>query len=109
MAILAGIGVDCWDRRLIVRLSTGQTAAVRANDDVSKPNEIQRGVHRGCLISPMLFNIYAEAIVKEALDNLDVGVKIGGVLVKAVLLMKATLQQTSNLLMRSKTYFIQVY
>ena len=45
---------------------------------------IGRGVRQGCLISPVLFNIYAEAMMKEALHSLEEGVKVGGVLIKAV-------------------------
>ena len=36
------------------------------------------GVYRGCILSPLLFNIYAEAIFAEELDAVQKGVKING-------------------------------
>ena len=63
-----------WDRR------TG----IRVNHQVKKPSEIGHGVRQGCSLSPLLFNIYAEAIIREALYGLDEGVKVGGEYVKAV-------------------------
>ena len=84
MEILTSIGVDWRDRRLIAALYMEQTAVVRVNNELSEPSEIGRGVRQGCLISPVLFNVYAEAIMREALDSVDDGVKVGGELVKAV-------------------------
>jgi len=42
------------------------------------------GVRQGCLISPTLFNVYAEAMMKEALDDLKEGICVGGELVQSV-------------------------
>ena len=66
-------GVDWRDRRLIAELHMEQTAVVRINSEVTKPCLIGRGVRQGCFISPMLFNIYAEAMMKEALHSLEEG------------------------------------
>ena len=39
---------------------------------------IEKGVHQGCLLSPCLFNLYAEHIMRNAgLDELQAGIKIG--------------------------------
>ena len=38
-----------------------------------------KGVHQGCIVSPFLFNFYAEYIMQNArLDEAQVGIKIAG-------------------------------
>ena len=41
--------------------------------------KIEKGVRQGCLLSPCLFNLYTEHIMRNAgLDELKPGIKIGG-------------------------------
>ena len=41
--------------------------------------KIEKGVQQGCLMSPCLFKLYTEHIMKSAgLDELQAGIKIGG-------------------------------
>ena len=41
--------------------------------------QIGKGVHRGCILSPCLFNFYAEYIVRNAgLEEAQAGIKISG-------------------------------
>ena len=61
-----------------------QTAVVRIDSEVTEPCLIGKGVIQRCLISPVLFNIYAEAMMKEALHSLEEGVEVEKALIKAV-------------------------
>ena len=84
MEILKEIEVDWRDRRLIVDLYMRQKAVVRLMDGDSEPGTIGRGVRQGCPLSPLLFSIYAEAMMKEAMTELDEGIRVGGELIKSV-------------------------
>ena len=64
MSILKDLGVDWRDRRIITTLYMGQTASVRTDQGEAGPCVIGRGVRQGCLLSHLLFNIYAEAMMK---------------------------------------------
>ena len=74
--ILNDIGLDGKDLRLLEKLYWNQKAAVRVGGEVSEWQDIKRGVRQGCVLSPDLFNIYSEIIMRD-LENLE-GLKIGG-------------------------------
>ena len=82
--ILKEIGVDWRDRRLIMNLYLNQKAIVRIQQEYSDEGEIGRGVRQGCSLSPLLFNIYAEAMMVEAMEGIEEGIKVGGKLIKDV-------------------------
>lgn len=84
MEVLTAIQVDWRDKRLIMELYMGQEAVVRVADGESQPAIIGRGVRQGCPLSPLLFSIYAEMMMKEAMENIEEGVKIGGEWLKDV-------------------------
>ena len=64
---------------LLRNLCAGQEATVRTLYGTTDWFKIEKGIQRGCLLSPCLFNLYAEHIMRNArLDELQAGIKIGG-------------------------------
>ena len=64
---------------LLRNLYAGQEATVRTLYGTTDWFKIDKGVRQGCLLSPCLFNLYAEYIMRNArLDMLQAGIKIGG-------------------------------
>src|SRR6478609_5662962 len=84
MKVLQSIGVDWRDRRLISELYMNEEAVVRIAGGKSDSGIIGRGVSQGCPVSPLLFSIYAEMMMKEALENLEEGIRVGGELIQDV-------------------------
>ena len=57
----------------------GQEATVRTLYGTTDWFKIEKGVQQGCLLSPCLFNLHTEHILRNArLDELQAGIKIGG-------------------------------
>ena len=57
----------------------GQEATVRTGHRTMDWFQIGKGVRQGCILSPCLFNLYAEYIMKNAeLDEVQAGIKIAG-------------------------------
>src|SRR6476619_4721019 len=84
MKVLQSIGVDWRDRRMISELYMNQEAVGRIAGGESDSGIIGRGVRQGCPLSPLLFSIYAEIMMKEALENVEEGIRVGGELIKDV-------------------------
>src|SRR2546425_3373565 len=82
--ILKSLHIDWKDRRLLQDLYMRQKAVVRTVGGDSDPGVIGRGVRQGCPLSPVLFSIYAEVMMIEALENMEEGVLVGGQLVTDV-------------------------
>jgi len=63
---------------LLAKLYSKQKAKVRVAGTLSHGFRVKRGVRQGCVLSPHLFNILAEMVMREALEGFDGGIQIGG-------------------------------
>ena len=62
---------------LLRNLYAGQEAIVRTGHGTTDLFQIRKGVRQGCILSPCLFNLYAEYIMRNArLDEAQAGIKI---------------------------------
>ena len=62
---------------LLRNLYAGQEATVRTRHGTTDWFKIGRGVHQGCILSPCLFNLNADYIMRNAgLDAAEAGIKI---------------------------------
>jgi len=60
-------------------LYAGQKATVRTGRGTTDWFQIGKGTHQGCMLSPCLFNFYAEDIMRNTgLEEAQAGIKIAG-------------------------------
>ena len=75
--ILKEMGIPDHLTCLLRNLSAGQEATVRTGHGTTDWFQIGKGVCQRCILSPCLFNLYAEYIVRNAeLDEAQAGIKI---------------------------------
>lgn len=63
---------------LLIKLCRKQLARVKVGGTMSEWFGMKKGVRQDCVISSYLFNILAEIVIRETLDDFDVEVLIGG-------------------------------
>ena len=64
---------------LLRNLYAGQEGTVRTRHEKTDWFQIGKGVRQGCILSPCLFNLYAEYIMRNAgLEEAQAGIKIAG-------------------------------
>ena len=92
---------------LLRNLYAGQEATVRTGHRMTDWFQIGKGVHQGCILSPCLFDLYAEYITRNArLDEAQAGIKIGGRYINNLkyaddtILMAESKEELKNLLMK---------
>ena len=77
--ILKEMGIPDYLTCLLRNLYAGQEATVRTEHRTTDWFQIGKGVHQGCILSPCLFNLYAEYIMRNAgLDETQAGITIVG-------------------------------
>ena len=75
--ILKDMGIPDHLTCLLRNLYAGQEATVRTGYGTTDWFQIGKGGHQGCILSPCLFNIYAEYIMRNTgLDEAQAGIKI---------------------------------
>ena len=107
--------VKSWEYQITLPASweicmyAGQEAAVRTGHGTTDWFQIGKGVHQGCILSPYLFNFYAEYIMWSAgLDEAQAGIKITGRNISNLrysddtLLMAESAEELKSLLMKVK-------
>ena len=73
--ILKEMGIPDHLTYLMRNLYAGQEATVRTGRGTTDWFQIGKGIHQGCTLSPCLFNLYAEYLMRKKKHKL--GIKIG--------------------------------
>ena len=77
--ILKEMGIPEYLTCLLRNLYAGQEATVRTGHGTTDWFQIGQGVRQGCILSPYLFNLYTEYIMRNAgLEEAQAGIKIAG-------------------------------
>ena len=77
--ILKVMGIPDHLTCLLRNLYAGQEATVRTEHGTTDWFQIAKGIHQGCILSPCLFILYAEYIMRNAgLEEAQTGIKIAG-------------------------------
>ena len=77
--ILKEMGISDHLTCLFRNLYAGQEATLRTGHGATDWFQIGKGVHQGCILSPLLFNLYAENIMRNTgLEEAQAGIKIAG-------------------------------
>ena len=75
--ILKEMGIPNHLTCLLRSLYAGQEATVRTGHGTTDWFQIGKGVHQGCILSPCIFNFYADYIMRNAgLEEAQAGIKI---------------------------------
>ena len=90
-------------------MSAGQEATIRTGHGTTDWFQIRKEVHQGCILSPCLFTLYAEYIMRNAgLDKAQAGIKIAGRIINNLrytditTLMAESEEELKSLLMKLK-------
>ena len=88
---------------LLRNLYAGQEATVRTGHGTTDWLQMGKGVCQGCILSPYLFNLYAEYIMRNAgLDEAQAGIKIAGRISMQMTPVAESEEELNSLLMKVK-------
>ena len=77
--ILKEMGIPYHLNCLLRNIYAGQEATVKTEHGTTDWFQIGKGIRQGCILSPCLFNCYAEYIMRNAgLEEAQAGIKIAG-------------------------------
>ncbi|PZC71182.1 hypothetical protein B5X24_HaOG213934 [Helicoverpa armigera] len=76
--VLLEMGVPEHLVALIQSLYTENRSFVRIGTEYSNMFQTKKGVRQGCILSPALFNIYGEYIIRKTIENWEKGFPVGG-------------------------------
>ena len=77
LTILKHIGIDDKDFRIIRNLYYEQKAVIQLPEGLTGLTDIKRGVRQGVVMSPDLFNLYSEFILRK-LEEVEKGIQVNG-------------------------------
>ena len=107
--ILKDMGIPDHLASILWNLYAGQEATVRTEHGTTDWFKIGKGVRQGCILSPCLFNFYAEYIMQNVrLDEPQVGIKMAGrninnlICIDDTTLMAESEEKLKSLLMKVK-------
>ena len=75
---LRGFGIKEGLVQIMKSLYSSANSAVLLNNNTSEYFRTTVGVRQGCLLSPVLFNLYLEQIMRDTLHNFESSISIGG-------------------------------
>ena len=107
--IIQEMGIPDYLTCFLRNLYAGQEATVRTGNGTTNWFQIGKGVHQGCILSPCLFNLYAEYIMGNArLDEAQAEIKTAGRIINSLryaddpTLMAESEEERKSLLMKLK-------
>ena len=108
--ILKVMGIPDHLTCLLRNLYAGQEATARTGHGTTNWFQIRKGVHQGCILSPCLFNLYTEYIMRNAgLEEAQAGIKIARRNINNLryaddtILMAESEEELNSLLIKAKT------
>src|SRR5688572_14257763 len=69
--IMEKAGIPELERRLIINLYWDQEANIRWENETTRTIKTRKEVRQGCILSPILFKLFSEFMISEALDEVE--------------------------------------